>query len=46
MRTGDIVKCRNAVDVGDEDVRMVLLEVRIGPHPESVINSFAAILQI
>ena len=46
MRKGDIVKSRNVVDTGDEDLRMILLEVRTGRHPESEINSLAAILQI
>jgi hypothetical protein len=43
MNKGDIVKFRKAVDPGDEDLLMILHEVRVGRHPESAINSIAAI---
>lgn len=46
MKKGDIVKFRKAVDPGDDDLRMILLEISAGRHPESAIISLAAILQI
>lgn len=43
MKKGDIVKFRKAVDPGEEDLRMILLEVRTGRHLESAMNSIEAI---
>jgi hypothetical protein len=39
MKKGDIVKFRKAVDPGDEDLRMILLEVETCCCPVKVINS-------